>query len=153
MASMKILAEDRKRLEAEIADIDSRLRVVVNEKVASHEGGDVFHDAGFKNLSNEEEALMNQRRTLVRMLDMAEVVEPDLETDSVCLGKIVTYRFSDGRVSSARLVGIAIGACDTSLVSARAPLGVALLGKKTGQRARYEVRGRKIEVEIVEVSN
>ncbi len=93
-------------------------------------------------------------RQLRQLLESAQIGVPDAEVDEVAQGKVITVRFpSDGEVE-AFLLGSREEAAHASIevYSPTSPLGSAVLGKRIGESATYQLaNGKDMSVEIVKV--
>jgi len=149
---LEILESDVERTEAYIATLNERLRELAREKAKAHDGGDVFHDPIFKELSQQERAIIIQKDEMVQKLKLAKVVSYN-PMPYITLGKYVTIRFDSGDEDKIWLVGIAIGDPPEGyeMVSTESPLGQALMGKAFGQEAEYAVGERQIKVQVVKI--
>lgn len=90
---------------------------------------------------------------LRRFLDSATLV-PAHETapEEVLFGVTVTVRHHDGELATYRIVGVDETRLDPGWVSWVSPLARALIGMKTGSRARLPDAPPGEEVEVVEIA-
>jgi transcription elongation factor GreA len=100
-----------------------------------------------------EQAVMDRRiAVLERVLAEAVVVEAPADAGVVALGSHVEVRYArTGARAAYRIVGAA-GRSDGASVSARSPIGAALLGRRAGDVVEAALPGgRRERLEVLEV--
>ncbi len=149
----KLSREAFDRLTAEFEDLSTRGKVEIARRIeAARELGDLSENGEY-HAAKEEQGKMDARMRQIRaLLDDAELVEK-VDTSKVTPGCLVTIRFDGEDDTETYLLGsIEERRGDLETVSPESPIGKALIGKKPGDSAEYEVNGRKLRVDLVSIS-
>jgi transcription elongation factor GreA len=142
------------RLKAELEELIAHRPAIAAEINARREEGDLKENGGYHAAKDEQGKIEGRIRQLEDMLRRAEVGETPADDGIVAPGMLVTYKFvGDGDDEAETfLLGareIEDAATDVKAYSPQSPIGSAMLGKKQGDRASYEVNGKSLEVEIL----
>ncbi|GAA2111017.1 transcription elongation factor GreA [Microlunatus panaciterrae] len=159
-ATIWLTQEAFDKLKHELEHLAGPGRAEVTQRIAAaRDEGDLKENGGY-HAAREEQGQQEARiRQLEDMLRRAEVGEAPANTDEVAPGTQVTIAF-DGDESdtdtfllgSRELLGLDDAVDDTNVYSPQSPLGVAILGKSTGDSVTYEApNGKPINVTIVKV--
>ena len=143
------------RLQGELTEREGPGRVEITKRIElAREEGDLKENGGYHAAKEEQGKSEARIRQLRQLLESAQIGVPDAEVDEVAQGKVITDRFpSDGEVE-AFLLGSREEAAHASIevYSPTSPLGSAVLGKRIGESATYQLaNGKDMSVEIVKV--
>lgn len=137
------------RLKAELEQLSGEGRTEIAKKIeAAREEGDLKENGGY-HAAKEEQGKMEARiRQLIQLLENAKVgekpaddgiVEPGMVVTVDMLGDDLTFLMGSREIADA----------DLDVYSEKSALGVAINGKKIGDRVSYETpNGKTIEVTI-----
>ena len=137
------------RLKAELEQLSGEGRTEIAKKIeAAREEGDLKENGGY-HAAKEEQGKMEARiRQLIQLLENAKVgekpaddgiVEPGMVVTVDMLGDDLTFLMGSREIADA----------DLEVYSEKSALGVAINGKKIGDRVCYETpNGKTIEVTI-----
>ena len=141
------------RLVGELADREGPIRQEITKRIEqAREEGDLKENGGYHAAKEEQgksEARIRQLRAL--LLD-ARIGAPDAADDEVAQGRVVSVRFtSDGEVETFLLGSREEAAHATiDVYSPTSPLGEAVMGKRVGDTATYQLaNGKEMSVEIL----
>ena len=141
------------RLKAEYEHLTGPARVEIARKIeAAREEGDLRENGGY-HAAKEEQGKMEARiRQLRQLLDNAKVGEAPADDGIVEPGMVVTVRYEGDDDTLTFLLGSREdGGKPIDVYSPNSPLGSALLGKKVGDTASYELpNGNKATVTVVD---
>ncbi|HET7668176.1 MAG TPA: transcription elongation factor GreA [Mycobacterium sp.] len=141
------------RLKAEFEHLTGPARVEIARKIeAAREEGDLRENGGY-HAAKEEQGKMEARiRQLRQLLDSAKVGEAPADDGIVEPGMVVTVRYDGDDDTLTFLLGSREdGGKPIDVYSPNSPLGSALLGKKVGDTASYELpNGNKASVTVVD---
>ncbi len=141
------------RLKAEFDQLSGPGRQELARKIeAAREEGDLKENGGYHAAKEEQGKQEARIRQLDELLRHAKVGEAPANDGIVHLGSIVTVRFADGDEERFLLGSREVSVGDCEVYSEKSPLGAAVLDRKTGDDAVYELpNGRQISVTIVNV--
>lgn len=143
------------RLQAELADLESRGRVEIARKIEeARELGDLSENGDYQAAKEEQGRMEARIREIRAMLTDAEIIESDDADGTVRVGSVVEIRFEGDTVTERYLVGtIEERRGDLEVVSPESPLGSRLLDRRPGDTVTYEPPGggRAVTVEVVSV--
>ena len=156
MEANQLSREAHARLQAELADLTTRGRIEVAEKIErARELGDLSENGDYHAAKDEQGHMEGRIRQLESILEHAEIIEPP-EPGVVGPGTIVTIVYEGDSDDDAEryLVGhIEEKTEELEVVSPTAPLGAALIGHRTGDSVEYETpTGAQLRVRILEVA-
>lgn len=139
-------------------DFNSKL---IDEKKASREALVAKENGIRREISSEIVELELRNEEIKNTLAFGEVVVPNVDSDVVEIGSLVSLLFSDGEVEDVFLIednyANALTSSEVNFMSLSSPLGAAVFGKKQGDVISYEVgdKDRKsiIACEVIGVNN
>ncbi|HEV7886719.1 MAG TPA: transcription elongation factor GreA [Acidimicrobiales bacterium] len=140
------------RLQAEVEDLRTRGRVEIARAIeAARMLGDLSENGDYHAAKDSQGKMEARIRQLEALLKTAVIVSGS--GDVVGAGSVVGIRYEGDEEVERYLIGsIEERRDDLEVMSPSSPLGSALLGKRKGDMAEYEVpSGARLKVEIVEV--
>jgi transcription elongation factor GreA len=157
MEANQLSQEAFDRLHAELDDLTTRGRIEVADKIErAREMGDLSENGDYHAAKDEQGHMEGRIRQLEALLENAEVIERP-EPGVVGPGTIVTIVYEGDTDDDAEqyLVGhIEERAGDLTVVSPTAPLGAALMGRRTGDTVAYDTpTGQQLRVRVLEVAS
>ena len=143
------------RLQEELQDLTTRGRVEVAQRIeAARALGDLSENGDYHAAKDDQGKMEARIRHIEAMLKNAQIVEAsEVASDMVVAGSIVTIRYEGEDDTERYLVG-SIEEKPAGLdgvISPGSPLGQALMSKRAGETAEFEVKGNPMKVEIVEI--
>jgi transcription elongation factor GreA len=141
------------RLKAEHADLTTRGRVEIANKIeAARELGDLSENGDYHAAKEEQGKMEGRIRQLSVMLENAEIVQGD-NGDHVSHGSVVAIRYvGDDEVERYLVGSIEERHDDLEVISPSSPLGEALIGSAPGDSVTFTApTGAELQVEIVSV--
>lgn len=144
-------ALDRLKTEYEERTTSRRKEITLRiEEARAH--GDLSENAEYDAAKNDQGHNEARIRQLEDMIKRAVVVEATGDTDSVAPGCLVELRYEGDDDTTTYLYGSIEERHDTyEVLSTSSPLGVALAGKKPGDKVKYQGPRRELSVELVGV--
>ena len=144
------------RLVDELAEREGPRRTEITKRIqAAREEGDLKENGGYHAAKEEQGKNEARIRQLKHRIEHSQIGAPDSAEDEVAHGKVVTVRFTAFDEEETFLLGSREEAAHASLevYSPTSPLGAAVLGKKVGDSANYELaNGKSMTVEIISVA-
>ena len=155
-ASTRLTPETFDRLTAELEDLTTRGRAEIATTIeAARALGDLSENGDYHAAKDTQGKMESRIRHLQALLKTAKVVEGDGGGDgSVAAGSVVALRYEgddEDDVQRYFVGSIEERRGDMPVVSPSAPLGKALVGKRSGDTVEYEAPGGNLKVTIVEV--
>jgi len=150
-----ITADDKKQLEAKLAELEERRPIIVARIAEAREQGDLKENAEY-HASREEQGLLEAEiKRIEEKLATAQVTDDmELPEDMVFLGAVVKLRDTDDDSEDLyKLVGSSSGSFDADEieVTATSPMGEALLKARVGETVKVDLpRGAK-RFEVLEI--
>jgi transcription elongation factor GreA len=140
------------RLKAELDQLSGPGRIELAHKIeAAREEGDLKENGGYHAAKEEQGKQEARIRQLDELLRYAKVGEAPADDGVVHPGMIVTVRFTDGDTERFLLGSREVSVGDLEVYSEKSPLGAAIVEKKPGEEASYELpNGREVKVTVVE---
>lgn len=147
--------DGHRRLQAELKHLTAEERPEVVDVVAwvasngdRSENGDYIY--GKKRLREIDRRI----RFLIKRLDIAEVVDPDAQTnrDQIFFGATIDYVDENDTERRVKIVGVDEVRHEDGEISWRSPVAKALLGKKIGDVAMVQTPDGEMEIEVMAVS-
>jgi transcription elongation factor GreA len=147
--------EAHRRLQEELEDLTTRGRVEVAQRIeAARALGDLSENGDYHAAKDDQGKMEARIRHIEAMLKNAQIVETTaVASDVVIAGSIVTIRYEGEDEAERYLVG-SIEEKPAGLdgvVSPGSPLGQALMAKRAGDVAEFEVNGNPMKVEVLEI--
>lgn len=149
----------KKGYDERVAELEN-LKVVRRKEVAqklkeAREQGDLSENAEYDAAKDEQRDIETRIAELEEILKNAEVVQ-DTEgsKDKVKLESVVTLLdLDDNEEVEYTIVGSSEADSLNNKISNESPLGSALMGKKKGQKVKFEAPMGEVEYKIVKVVN
>jgi transcription elongation factor GreA len=147
--------EAHRRLQEELEDLTTRGRVEVAQRIeAARALGDLSENGDYHAAKDDQGKMEARIRHIEAMLKNAQIVETAAAaSDVVIAGSVVTIRYEGEDDTERYLVG-SIEEKPAGLdgvVSPGSPLGQALMDKRAGDVAEFEVNGNPMKVEVLEI--
>ena len=142
------------RLKAELEELTGEGRIDIARKIeAARALGDLSENGDYHAAKDQQGKMEARIRHLEALLKDVKIVEGGSGGEGVVgVGSVVEIRFQGDDDTERYLVGsIEERHDELEVVSPGSPLGEALLGKQSGDKANYEVNGNTITVEIIGV--
>ena len=141
------------RLKAELDYLSGEGRIDIAKKIeAAREEGDLRENGGYHAAKDEQGQIEARIILLQHILENSRVGGPPRTDGVVGPGMTVTIRFvKDEDEVTFLLASREESGSPIDVYSPRSPLGAAIMGKKVGERATYNLpNGRATTVEILE---
>jgi transcription elongation factor GreA len=154
MAATQLSQDAYDRLRGELEDLRTRGRIDIARAIeAARALGDLSENGDYHAAKDAQGKMEARIRQLEAMLSDAEIVDAAAAPNGeVSTGMVVSLRYVGDDDVERYLVGsIEERREGVSVVSPNSPLGLALIGKKEGERVTYDAPSGPLEVEIVEV--
>jgi transcription elongation factor GreA len=141
------------RLRAEHEDLTTRGRIDIARKIeVARELGDLSENGDYHAAKEEQGKMEGRIMHLARILENAEIVEDDGESEVVRAGCVVAILYDGDDEPERYLVGsIEEQHDDLMVVSPGSPMGAALLGTKIGDDVEFESPGGTLTIKVVEI--
>ncbi len=143
------------RLQGELADRTGPTRNEIKNRIESaREEGDLKENGGYHAAREEQGKNEARVRQLKQLLEYSKVGVPESDEDEVAPGKVVTVRFPAFGDEERFLLGSREESSLTTLdvYSPTSPLGAAVLGKRVGDSATYQLaNGKEMSVDVLAV--
>jgi transcription elongation factor GreA len=143
-----------RRLSDEIQEIESALRTEIPETIRrARELGDLRENAEYEAAKLKQQQLNQRLRQLQEMIAGARAIEDLAQPDGVSGPgtEVVVLDLADGREDVYWILGEGDSHHGEHVVSYRAPLGAALVGRRVGERVTVRLNDRQRELEILDV--
>ncbi|MEH7250527.1 transcription elongation factor GreA [Neobacillus niacini] len=129
-----------------------RKEVVERIKIA-RSFGDLSENSEYDSAKEEQAFVEGRITTLENMIRNAKIIEEgDMATDSVTLGRSVTFiELPDGEEETYTIVGSAEADPLEGKISNDSPIAKSLLGKKVGNQVSVQTPGGEMSVRIVSI--
>ncbi len=149
----KLSQEAFDRLQAEFTDLSTRGKIEIARRIeAARELGDLSENGEYHSAKEEQGKMDARMRQIRSILDEAEIVAA-VDTSVVSTGAMVVIRWQGDTDTETYLLGSIEERRDgVEIMSPDSPMGRALMGKKSGEAAEYQVNGRTMRVEVVSIS-
>ena len=149
-----LTAEGLKALEDELQDLKVNKRKEVQQKIKeAREQGDLSENAEYDAAKDEQRDIEARIEEIDNILKNAEVVaEDEGDADSINIGCTVKIKDLDfGEVLEYKIVGSTESDVLNGKISNESPVGVALIGSKTGDVVEVETpSGEMVKYEVLE---
>lgn len=146
---IQITEQGLEALKFELTDLrDNKRPKVVDRLSNARSQGDLSENSDYHNAKDELEFLDGRISELEDVLQRAQVVKSSRSKSAVSLGTKVTLRFN-GSEHVYEIVGEWEADPMKKKVSHSSPLGIALIGKKIGDKVDVDAPAGKISYEIV----
>lgn len=157
MARHNITKATHERLAAEFFDLTTRARFAVADKIErAREMGDLSENGDYHAAKDEQGHMEGRIRQLEDILEDHEIVAPGVE-GIVSAGAVVSFVYhgdSDDDAETYLIGHMEERREGIELMSPKAPLGGALMGRSIGETVEYEApNGNKLSVRILSVEH
>ena len=140
------------RLHAELEQLTGEGRIDIAQKIeAARALGDLSENGDYHAAKDQQGKMEARIRQIQGILQDAIVVEDRPSDGSVVVGSVVGIDFGGGDVEKYLVGHIEERHDELEVLSPDSPLGEALMGKRVGDDAAYEVSGRTLHVKIASV--
>jgi transcription elongation factor GreA len=144
--------ETYERLHAELELLTGEGRIDIAQKIeAARALGDLSENGDYHAAKDQQGKMEARIRQIQGILLDAVVVEDRPSDGSVVVGSVVGIDFGDGDEEKYLVGHIEERHEEHEVLSPDSPLGSALMGKRVGDSAAYEVKGNTLTVKIVSV--
>jgi transcription elongation factor GreA len=157
MAETQLTRDTFDRLHAELEDLRTRGRVDIARAIeAARALGDLKENGDYHAAKDSQGKMEARIRQLEAMLEGATIVDAGsaAASDEVTTGAVVSLRYvGDDDVERYLIGSIEERREGVSVISPNSPLGLALLGRRAGEKVGYEAPSGELEVEIVGIGS
>ncbi|MEK3797869.1 transcription elongation factor GreA [Peribacillus sp. FSL H8-0477] len=145
--------EGKEKLEKELEVLKTVKRKEVVERIKiARSFGDLSENSEYDSAKEEQAFVEGRITTLENMIRNAKIIEEDTTTDSVTLGKSVTFvELPDGDEETYNIVGSAEADPFEGKISNDSPIAKSLIGKKVGDTVSVSTPGGDMTVKIVSI--
>ena len=140
------------RLAAELEDLQTDGRKLIAERLLrARELGDLSENAEYHETKNQQGMMESRIRKLEHILRTSSIVAAPQAIDSAIAGSIVSLRSLDDRETETYLLAASKEETHKThrTLTIGSPLGVAIAGKKVGDKVEYNAPGGTFHYEIV----
>ncbi|HAQ06022.1 MAG TPA: transcription elongation factor GreA [Bacillus bacterium] len=145
----------KEKLEQELEQLKSVKRKEVVERIKiARSFGDLSENSEYDSAKEEQAFVEGRITTLENMIRNAKIIEEsELSTDSVSLGRTVTFvELPDGDEESYTIVGSAEADPFEGKISNESPIAKSLIGRKVGDEVSIQTPGGEMSVRITSIS-
>ena len=144
--------EGRRKIQVKVDYLRRKTRKLESQMQETAENcGDLWHDnPGLYALIQDTDLAASRVETYDRRLRNFQLVEYPLEVDRVCLGSKVTVKV-DGKEDTYDVVGYGDENVDNDKILYNAPIAMAVMGKKPGEKIKAKIGSRKRTIEVLSV--
>lgn len=125
-------------------DLAKRLRHAIQQ-------GDLTENADYLKAKEDQAFLEGRIQELELILKDVQIVAPDPQTDQVSIGRTVVVVEDPYQPEIFRIVGVKEADPAVGKISHESPIGMALIGKRTGDRVTVETPGGTLRLKILEI--
>lgn len=154
MASEEVIltAEGKRQLEEELEQLKTVGRKEMAERIKiALSYGDLKENFEYHSAKNDQGFMETRIQTIEKTLKRARVVESS-DSSAVQVGSVVVLNDIEmGEKVEYRVVGAAEADVQMNKISYESPLGVALMGKRVGDKIRVDAPMGVIEYELLEI--
>lgn len=154
MSSLPVTTEGKKKIQAELDELNSRVPIIAKSIEEAREKGDLRENAEY-HAAREEMAMINARISdLKSKLSRAVVVDASqIDTSKVSFGaKVELQDLSDKSVEEWELVGEGEDDPLENKILTSSPMGSALVGKSIGETIVVHAPAGELKFKIKEIS-
>ncbi len=142
----------REKLVAELEDMKKNRRPQVIERIRrSKDYGDLSENAEYEDARNEQSFIEGRIQEIEYILKYAETVTNGHRGNEVSLGSEVTVSI-EGERANYEIVGSAESDPSSGKISSESPIGIALLGAKTGETVVAKTPGGELKIKIEKIN-
>ena len=152
MADKQYLTKERlEELKAELADLKSRRRIEVGERLKkAKELGDLSENSEYFEAREEQAQVETRIGELEDMVKTAEIIEKTHSTSNVVIGSTIQVE-KDGQQIKFTIVGSNETKPEAGFISNESPLGKNFLGKKAGDKVIINAPKGKVEYTVLSI--
>jgi transcription elongation factor GreA len=146
--------EGKEKLEQELEQLKTVKRKEVVERIKiARSFGDLSENSEYDSAKDEQAFVEGRITTLENMIRNAKIIEEsDLDSDTVSLGKSVTFiELPDGDEETYTIVGSAEADPFEGKISNDSPIAQSLIGKKVGDQVTVQTPGGEMQVKITSI--
>jgi transcription elongation factor GreA len=142
--------EGKDKLQAELDELKKQKRPAVIERIKrAKEFGDLSENAEYEDARNEQSFIEGRIQEIEYVLKYAQIVESKGSSE-VGLGSRVKIEM-DGDKLDYELVGSSEANPSAGKISGESPIGMAIIGKKKGDKFTAQTPGGKISIKVLEI--
>ena len=146
-----VTTEGLEKIKKELSFLKEHKRKEVIERIQkSREFGDISENSEYEEAKNEQAFIEGRIQELEDIIKHAKVVTAACHNGVICIGSKVAVNI-ESENSTFQIVGASEGNPTQGKISADSPLGKALLGKKTGDKAEVVTSEGKLEYKILKI--
>lgn len=144
---------DKKKLEAELEELQEAKKKVAEEIQIARGFGDLSENAEYDAAKKEEARVYGRIGELEELLRTATFVDDSVaSTDTVSLGNVVRVKDLEwDEEDEYTLVGFTEADPSKLFISNESPIGMALMGAHIGQTVEANTPGGKVRMEILAI--
>lgn len=143
----------KEKLEQEFEFLKTVKRKEVVERIKiARSFGDLSENSEYDSAKDEQAFVEGRITTLENMIRNAKIIEDTKGSDSVILGRSVTFvELPDGEEETYTIVGSAEADPSEGKISNDSPIAKSLIGKKIGEQVSVQTPGGEMKVRIVSI--
>lgn len=150
-----LTVEGLKKLEEKLEELKSVRRLEVAERIKQAISfGDISENSEYEDAKNEQAFIEGEIMTLDKMIRTAKVIgQDDIKTDVVTIGS--TVKLKDIAMKTTleyTVVGTAEADPLEDKISNESPVGVAIIGHKSGETVEVQVPDGVIKYKIISIN-
>ncbi|VGQ33784.1 transcription elongation factor GreA [Streptococcus pyogenes] len=145
---------EKEQLEKELEELKLVRRPEIVERIKiARSYGDLSENSEYDAAKDEQAFVEGQISTLETKIRYAEIIDSDaVAKDEVAIGKtVIVQEVGTTDKDTYHIVGAAGADIFSGKISNESPIAQALIGKKTGDKARIESPAATYDVEIISV--
>ena len=131
--------------------VNTRRKEVAEELQKTREMGDISENAAYEAARNEQSFIEGRIEELEELLKRTLLIQEEEGSVLVGIGARVTLHI-DGDDQDFRIVGVAETDPGSGKISHKSPLGMALMGKKVGDKVTVDAPAGKITYKVLKIS-
>ncbi len=155
MKEIFLTNEQLKKTEEELSFfIHTRRKEVVERIKEAKSFGDLSENSEYDSAREEQAFVEAKIKELEAMISNSKIIEDQVDTDSVSLGNVVTYKDLDEKKEyTYKIVGVGADPLDKKnpSISSSSPIAKNLLGKKVNQTVTIDVPSGKKNLQIKDI--
>lgn len=150
---LKLTREGKARLEEELRQLrEERIKELSERIQAANEEGDISDNSEFEELKEEYYYAEDRVREIQHILSRAVLLEEGSQDGTIDLGSRITVQADDDdEPENWMLVNEEESQAVEGRISDESPVGIALLGKKSGDTITIKTPGGEINYKIIDV--
>ena len=151
MAKHYLTSDRFEELQKELEELKTTKRIEISERLKrAKEYGDLSENAEYSEAKDEQAQVETRIFELEEMLKNVSIIKKNGAKDTVTIGGTVIVE-KDGKELTFQVVGSNEARPEEGRISNESPIGVALLGKKVGDKAVITAPSGKVEYKIVRI--